>query len=447
MKAPSLCHSLRSWARLLRARAGRAGRAARARNYRNSYRLGFTLVAVLTACGPAGPRVDVVDVPSVAGARETADPAIARDPANGDWLLSWVAGDSSGYHLYFARSGDGGASWSAPVRVTDRAHDIKPHAEASARMVAVNGAIALFWPNNIEVPGRRFPASHMRFSRSTDGGRSWTSAITLNDDTASALAGHTFHGATARGDTMIVAWLDSRTGAQPAHGDTAVHHDGDATIYTAVSADRGVSWAAQNGVYWGNACPCCRVSLASAPDGRVLAAWRGHFEGSVRDPVVATLSPARGAPTRVRADGWVFQGCPHTGPALAIDDTGSLHVAWFTGKEGGAGVFYARTSGASSAFGTALPLLTAESLPAAHPAITMTRAGAVIAMNLDPNGRRALTIATVREGTATTHVVPNTEGADHPHLIALPDGNALVAWTEKMAGAVRIRLARVVAGE
>jgi hypothetical protein len=348
--------------------------------------------------------------------------------------------------LYFARSSDGGAHWSSPVRVTDREHDIKPHAEASPRMVAMSGTIALFWPNNIEIPGRRFPASHMRFSRSTDGGARWTSAVTLNDDTARALAGHTFHGATARGDTLIVAWLDSRTGAQPAAGDTSVHHDGDATIYTARSADRGASWAAQNGVYWGDACPCCRVALASAPDGRILAAWRGHFEGSVRDPVVATLAPAPGEPTRVRADGWVFQGCPHTGPALAVDAKGGLHVAWFTGKQGGAGVFYA-TSGAAGEFTAAVPLLTAETLPAAHPAITLTDAGPLIAVNLDAQGRRTLTIATVEDGKVATHMVPDTEGADHPHVIAMPDGNALVAWTEKASGGSRIRLARVKVGE
>jgi hypothetical protein len=306
----------------------------------------------------------------------------------------------------------------------------------------------LFWPNHIEVPGRRFPASHMRFSRSIDGGRTWSAATILNDDTTAALAGHTFHGATAVGsDTLIVAWLDSRTGAEPAEGDSVVHHEGDATIYTAISRDGGASWEARNHARWGRACPCCRVALATTRDGHVLAAWRGHFDGSVRDPVVADLLPTSGEPKRIRADGWVFQGCPHTGPALAVDDAGAAHVAWFTGKEGGAGVFYAREGAGADAFEEAVPLLTAETLPAAHPALVLTASGPLIAINLAANGQRALTLARISNGKAFSTVVPNTAGADHPHLVTLPDGSALVAWTEQKAGASRIRLAAVQPGK
>src|SRR5512145_2501243 len=127
------------------------------------------LTADATACRPAAPSATLLQVPVVAGAREAADPAIAKDPGSGDMLLAWVAGDTSGYHLYFARSSDRGAHWSAPVRVTDQQHDIRPHAEASAQMIVAGGTIALFWPSHIVVPGRRFPASHMRFSRSPDG--------------------------------------------------------------------------------------------------------------------------------------------------------------------------------------------------------------------------------------------------------------------------------------
>jgi hypothetical protein len=401
------------------------------------------LFAFLFGCGGT-PAFETIQPPSVAGATESADPGVARDPVSGDLLLSWVAGDSSGYHLYFARSNDRGSTWSAPVRVTDREHDIVPHAEASPRMAATDGVIALFWPNHIAVKGRRFPASHMRFSRSIDGGRNWSPALTLNDDTTRALAGHTFHGATAVGnDTLIVAWLDSRSGVAPAaEGDPAVHHDGDATIYTALSADRGASWSAQNRMNWDDACPCCRVSLAAAPDGSVLAAWRGHFEGSVRDPVVARLAPTRAEPRRIRADGWVFQGCPHTGPALAVDQTGATHVAWFTGKEGGAGVFYAAANSSTQDFAEPIALLTGANLPAAHPAIALTSAGPLVVMNLDARGQRALTLARIHEGKAQVNTVPNTSGADHPDAVALPDGHALVAWTEKQAGS-RIRMALV----
>jgi hypothetical protein len=405
----------------------------------------WMLLAVVAGCrSSAAPAVEDIALPAIAGAPQSADPALAVDPQSHDLLLAWIAGDSTGYHLYFARSANGGDTWSTPTRITQTDHEVEPHAEASPRLVAGRGAIGIFWPHSIDVPGRRFPASHLRFSRSADGGRTWSSAVTLNDDTARVLAGHTFHGATALGDsTFMVAWLDSRAGSEPHEGDTAVHHDGDATIYLAVSKDLGASWSPSNTRLWGDACPCCRVALVTRPDGAVVAAWRGHFDGSVRDPVIATVAPAPATPRRVSVDGWVFQGCPHTGPALASAADGSLHVAWFTGKEGGAGIFYSRSSDGSS-FDRPVPLLTGAGLPAAHPAVLPSAKGALVAINLDTRGARALTIARVDENQRVErYVVPRSEGADHPQWAALPT-RAVLAWTEKTSAGTRIRMGSVV---
>jgi len=139
------------------------------------------------------------------------------DPATGDLLLSWVGGDSSGWHVYVARSTDRGAAWSAPVRVTDREHDVHPHGESSPRLVAgPGGTLAVAWTNSVPAPGRRWPGSNIRFARSTDGGHTWEAAITLNDDSARGPAGHIFHGAAWAADsTLLVAWMDERGGVTP----------------------------------------------------------------------------------------------------------------------------------------------------------------------------------------------------------------------------------------
>jgi hypothetical protein len=402
----------------------------------------LSLLLIAACRSNQAPSIQSVAVPAVAGTVQSADPALAVDPATNDLLMAWVAGDTTGYNLYFARSRDAGASWSDPVRVTQHAGEIEPHAEASPRLVAKGGVVGVFWPHSIPVAGRRFPASHLQFSRSTDGGRTWSSTITLNDDTAQALAGHTFHGATTIGDsTFLVAWLDSRVGAK-ASGDSSHHHEGDATIYTATSRDLGRTWAASNTRHWGGACPCCRVSLVSNKDGSVLAGWRGHFPGSVRDPVVARLGAPASTPQRVSVDGWVFQGCPHTGPALTADAGGTPHVAWFTGKEGGAGIFYARGK-ADGSFGSAVPLITGAALPAAHPAIAANGNQVWVAINLDGRGGRTLTIARIdQDQKVGLFQMPESEGADHPQLIAWQD-RAIVAWTEKKGDGSSIKLAKL----
>jgi hypothetical protein len=384
---------------------------------------------VLAACSSEA-RVEVLAGPHITS-RQSADPGLAVD-VNGDVLMSWVEGDSAGYRLMVARSSDEGATWSEAVVVTTSLDEVKPHAEASPRLVAAKNVVGVFWPKQHHVPGRRFPASEMRFARSTDGGRTWLPAITLNDDTVSgAPAGHTFHGATVVGDTaFVVAWLDSREVVEATHGNDAPHHEGSSYVFSTSSPDLGATWAPANRKFWGNACPCCRVSLA--PFGNdVMAAWRGHFEGDVRDIVVAKLA-ADEKPQRVHADNWVFPGCPHSGPGLAVEGD-DVHVAWYTGAPDKMGVYYMKRGG------TPVLVLGGTQLPTGHPAVALLGDGAIIAVNLNAAGERVLTIARVRGHEVTLQEVVGSAGADHPQILKVADDVAVVAWTQN----ARLRLARV----
>lgn len=385
---------------------------------------------LLAACGGSEPRVEMLNGPEIT-AKESTDAALTIDPQTGDVLLSWVEGDTSGYVLKVARSQDGGQTWSAGVAVTTSPKEVKPHAEASPRIVAAGGAIGVFWSKEEHIPGRRFPASEMRFARSLDGGASWSTPITLNDDTTDAPAGHTFHGATAVGDsTFVVAWLDSRQVVDESHDAHLAHHEGSSYVFSTMSNDLGATWQPANRRMWASACPCCRVSLVPAGDD-VLAAWRGHFDGDVRDIVVARLAEGE-QPERVHADNWVFPGCPHSGPGMAADGN-DVHLAWFTGAPERMGVYYAKRGGEP------VPVIRGEALPTGHPTVTPVRDGALVAVNLNAAGARKLSVGYVKDGAARVIEVPDTDGSDHPQLIRLADDQALLAWTQN----ARLRLARV----
>ena len=56
------------------------------------------------------------------------------------------------------------------------------------------------------------------------------------------------------------------------------------------------------------------------------------------------------APVRIHADGWQIDGCPHAGPALAVDDAGRLHAVWYTGAEEHRGVLYAASDDGGRSF-------------------------------------------------------------------------------------------------
>ena len=415
-------------------------------------------VAALLACTALGCSrgVRVEEVRSPSGADPSADPSLAVDPRTGDWLMTWV-GDGN---LWFARTSDRGASWSTPVRVTSTPDDVHPHGESSARLVAsARGVLAAVWTNSIDVPGRQWPASNIRFARSTDGGATWSRTITLNDDTSAAPGGHTFHGAAWAGDSsLLVAWLDERGGATP--GDSADdgghlgHHpesnlEPDARIYLASSLNGGARWG-PNQPLWGAACPCCRVSLARGPDGNVVAGWRKHFPGSVRDPVVAPVVAGPSPPgpeTRVATDGWVYPGCPHTGPGVTVDARGTTHVAWLTGKTSGEGVFYTRQPAGGS---FAPPVEVLSGRMTAHPRVAaLPDGGAVVAV--DPDSREFSGLVLVRVSpdgrVVARRKVASALGADHPDVVALADSTVLVAWTQKEKvgekARTRIRILRV----
>ena len=400
-------------------------------------------------------RLDVAPLASPAIGAGAGDVALAAAPDAGVVFLAWVAGDTGARHLWFSRSTDAGASWGAPVRVTGAPDDIgAPHGESAPRVVAGGGGkVGIVWSRSIAVPGRRWPASEIRFARSLDGGATWGPAVTLNDDSTGAPGTHTFHGATWTGnDGIVAAWLDERGGAAfPGHhhavNDAAASptSESDARIFVTFSNDFGASWAPNRAV-WGAVCPCCRVALAREPSGGVIAAWRQHFPGSIRDVVTAPLLPEAGEPARVHHDEWEYPGCPHTGPALAVDRSGVRHVAWYTGKPDGAGMFYGRIAPGDTAAARAVPLVTGAGIQTGHGSIAALGAGgALAAFDVDEGGGRGIRLAYLDDAgaLAASRTIEGSAGGSYPQVVALPDGSALVAWRQADAGEAGIRVARV----
>lgn len=415
--------------------------------------LGVVALMVWTAFRGSGDlEAEVVDMPLVA-ASESGDAALVVAPDSGVVYFAWVEGDSGGRRVQFARSSDGGASWSQPVTVSDGPTDVgPPHGEASPRLVIGDaGQVALVWSRSVAVPGRQWPASLIRFARSVDGGASWSAPITLNDDSTSAPGTHTFHGVGwSEQAGLVVAWLDERGGEGfPGHHHAAgnpsaqVAVESDARIYMTSSADFGGSWTANQPV-WGGVCPCCRVALAPEPDGGMVAAWRQHFPGDVRDIVVAPLEPGAMTPQRVHEDNWEYPGCPHTGPALAISAAGTQHVVWYTGKPGGAGVYYARRDSAGA---TTPPvgLVTGASVQTAHATVEpLPDGGALVALDVGEEGNRAIRVVRIdaRGRVAEAETLEGSAGGSYPQVAVLGD-EALVAWTGPADGGSAVRMVRL----
>lgn len=336
------------------------------------------LFALLGGCGEEGP-VRLGEVVTVV-ASGASNPTVAAGE-DGVFYVAWVGAGGGEADVWLARSEDG-VVFSAPVRVNDVAGDAAPHEQAPAQVaVGPGGEVYVVWQNNTVAEGRRFPYSDLRFARSEDGGRTFSPAVTVNDDAAGPPSSHTFQSlAVARDGTVLVAWIDgrARTAAELALESEGgalepggMHHGSGgpvlpgSQIRLARSEDGGRTFQASV-VLADVACPCCRTAIAIGPDGVVNVAWRDVAEGEVRDVVVARSEDGGrsfGPASVVHADGWHIEGCPHAGPALAYDAAGQLHIGWYTGAESGPGLYHAVSEDGGGTFGAPNAVLTGDWVP------------------------------------------------------------------------------------
>jgi hypothetical protein len=351
-------------------------------------------------------------------------PMFAVSPS-GTQALAWVSAPDSGTdgRLFVEVGGN------APVELTDPLGPVEARGESPPKLAySADGALNALYVVPRAAAGKRYGVAALRFIRSTDGGRTWTSPVSVTDEPAFARR-HNFHALHTGADgSLYVSWIDDRAG-KPAP-------------YLTRSTDGGRSWEPNRRVASGEACPCCRTALATSTDGALFVAWRQVFPGSVRDIAVARSSD-HGAtwtePVRVHADDWVYAGCPHAGPSLQIDSVNRLHVAWWTGKEGAAGVFYARSLDGGRSFGPPVALGVARYSQPAHVQLAIGSRGEVV-VAWDDGTREVpqVVVRVSRDGGETfgPSVAASAPGraAGFP-VLAATDSTITVAWSEESAAA------------
>lgn len=330
------------------------------------------------------------------GSVELADPVALSSPTTvgtapmfavsqkGTQAVAWVSAPSGGSdgRLYVS------VNSAKAVEIQDSLGPIEPHGESPPKLsYAPDGKLYGIYTVGKLVEGERFPQSALRLVKSADGGKSWSTPVTVTD--REVWGSHSFHALhVAANGTVYVSWLglakkDSSTmplNAMPAHempakggktGAAPARHSGHGftSAWIARSDDGGVTFSAPVRVDGGEACPCCRTSVVSSKNGTLYMSWRHVFPDNIRD-VVVSQSSDQGAtwtePVRVHADNWKFDACPHAGPAMSLDDKGTVHITWWTGKEGSAGVYYAQSRDGAKTFSEPVAVGVAQFSRPAH---------------------------------------------------------------------------------
>jgi hypothetical protein len=273
--------------------------------------------------------------------------------------------------------------------------------------------------------------------------------------------------------TAHVIWLDHRGLAQAdgkprhRHGD----HKPGATVLTTDAAAQAVAMARKSGLYYrsddaasveheiaSTVCYCCKTALA-AGGGRLYAAWRAVYPGSIRDIAAATSADGGrtfGEPSRVSQDNWQIAGCPDDGPAIALDAHGGAHIVWPTLLEGPdpVGALFYATSGDGRAYSTRVRVPTLGGSKPTHPQIVAAPDGTIVLAwdEVPPDGVRTAAVSVV-ETRGSTRVpgrpVPLNDGAaaSYPVLAATSRG-IVAAWTSgpSSSSTIAIRALEPTAG-
>ncbi|MDP3070576.1 MAG: hypothetical protein Q8N18_09820 [Opitutaceae bacterium] len=240
--------------------------------------------------------------------------------------------------LFLATLAPGAAAWSAPRLVVSSPLLMENWADFASLCVGTDGALIAQW--FLRIPGSTAMHGYNGwFARSTDGGASWTKPAALGEEfvalaplsggrtlavwlarVGAAHAGHGGHGASGK--------RDPASPAAPAM-----------KLLARLLAPDGSSlgdWTVDPDV-----CTCCQNTVAVLPGDRVFVSYRGHTPDEVRDNKYAVFNSAAGTwsqPATLRDDAWKIAACPVNGPAA--DARGSaLAVAWFTAAEGQPRVF------------------------------------------------------------------------------------------------------------
>ncbi|HKZ48828.1 MAG TPA: exo-alpha-sialidase [Thermoplasmata archaeon] len=154
-------------------------------------------------------------------------PAIAVN-ASGTIYLAWEDGRFGGGEIYFARSIDGGVSWSTPNRkINDATH---PGGAYPSIAVTPNGTVVLAWAGPSVDPLRS--DFDIYTARSTSGGQTWSPTQQVNTDSGGVSQYRPSLAVGPAGD-ILLAWSDNRGGG-------ALH------TYTSRSMDEGQTWTDPN---------------------------------------------------------------------------------------------------------------------------------------------------------------------------------------------------------
>lgn len=343
-------------------------------------------------------------------------------------LLSWVERAGRQATLKFAERTPSG--WTAAQTVATGDNWFVNWADVPSVLRLPGGTLVAHW---LQKSGTSTYAYDVMLSRSTDGGRTWSSPFRPHHDGTKTEHGFASLVALPAGGFGLV-WLDGRAmSAEPAVGGMD-HGGGDMTVRYAAFDASGTQTADQ--LVDARVCECCPTTAAMTSEG-LITAFRNRSDREVRDIFVSRLAGGRWSePAAAHVDDWQIDACPVNGPSLSARGR-DVVLSWFTGVNGQNAAFAAFSRDAGRTFGAPIALPDGRSLGRVDVELlpdgsalaawieSVTDGAELRVRRVDPSGRRS---APVRVAALSS-----SRASGYPRMVV--SGNeVLFAWTEVVPG-------------
>jgi len=342
------------------------------------------------------------------------NPFVVADGRTGFYLayVERINGSSN----VMLRHSTNGKTFSEPIRVNNELGDATVRNENPPKLaVGPQGQLYVCWANE-----RGRWKGNLRFARSTDGGKTFSPAITVNSDATGEPAGHAFQSLAVNSKGRVyLAWIDERNKKPGDRG---------AEIWMSTSEDGGRTFTADRRVL-SDVCECCRTSLQIDTAGRILLSYRTvPPSGPMFRDIIVAVSNNGGqtfAKTVVSQDQWEINGCPVAGPGLTVNHQGEIAVVWFATVGERAGLYYAHSANHGVSF-SPRRLLDADQKLGKHAQLVSQAEDKVVVAWDDLAGKSFLSWGVLDFGTGSLQKIGTYDTASYP-VVAVAGDSALIA--------------------
>jgi hypothetical protein len=233
-------------------------------------------------------------------------------------MVWWDSTPGNG-EIYYRRSSDGGATWTASKRLTWTSGS----SEYPDLAVDSSGNLHVVWHD--DTPGNK----EIYYKSSLDGGTTWTASkrLTWNSD---------------RSMDPVVA-VSSTGGVHVAWADET---PGNLEIYHKSSDDGGVSWSSNKRITWA-AQASYGDSIAVDSSGSLYVAWHDFYPGNKEIYYRKSTDGGAGWTSSKRI---TWNAGQSEYPSLATDSSGNLHVVWHDDTPGNREVYYKKSTNGGAAW-------------------------------------------------------------------------------------------------